>query len=568
MYRSDAHPAAVGRRRPFAADAPLRAAALAVPLLAALLLAPGPPTCVPLPVDLLGDFDEACVRRLCPPETEPCAVGYLLPAGTPCDDEGRVCRAGRCVEPCVPSCEERACGPDGCRGTCGSCAAGEFCSAGDCVVDGAGPGPHMRVVSDVPGYARAIAVEGDVGLLAAGEMLFVLALGDDGVKRELGRTTLPGAAAQIAIDGGYAFVALEKEGLAVVDWRDHRAPTVVGRALEGQRTRNISVSGGTAFLAASEDGVFAVDVSEPSAPALVGTYADFYTYDVVASGPWAFVAGYDDQLQVLEVSDPRHMRWVGEARCGDHTLMGLALDGAYVYGLCDGVTVFDVHDPAGPVPLSHVADRWGWANSSQLAVADGVVYVAGNSHQSYVVVDARDVFAPEIVGRYCVGPAPGGYCDARDVATNGRTVYLAHGANGLLAFPAGVPEGEGRPEPLSTYRLGGDPHAIAAGDGWLVTVGEGTGVTVFDTSGRFEPGASLERPLPVGGYDTWFNGGLLVNSTLYVVGSSALRSLSLAEPTAVTELATLSLGSFYSHGDVPMAAGAGWLAVYRNPHPG
>ena len=34
--------------------------------------------------------------------------------------------------PCVPSCESKACGPDGCAGSCGSCTDGQFCQAGAC----------------------------------------------------------------------------------------------------------------------------------------------------------------------------------------------------------------------------------------------------------------------------------------------------------------------------------------------------------------------------------------------------------------------------------------------------
>ena len=35
-------------------------------------------------------------------------------------------------EPCLPSCNDRACGPDGCGGVCGTCADGDTCEAGTC----------------------------------------------------------------------------------------------------------------------------------------------------------------------------------------------------------------------------------------------------------------------------------------------------------------------------------------------------------------------------------------------------------------------------------------------------
>ena len=52
----------------------------------------------------------------------------------PCPAE-HACEDGECVEtPCTPSCGERACGPDGCGGSCGLCEGAEVCTgAGECV---------------------------------------------------------------------------------------------------------------------------------------------------------------------------------------------------------------------------------------------------------------------------------------------------------------------------------------------------------------------------------------------------------------------------------------------------
>ena len=49
-----------------------------------------------------------------------------------CDD-GETCKTGRCVSlACVPACTERTCGPDGCGGSCGTCPAPGICAAGAC----------------------------------------------------------------------------------------------------------------------------------------------------------------------------------------------------------------------------------------------------------------------------------------------------------------------------------------------------------------------------------------------------------------------------------------------------
>lgn len=59
-----------------------------------------------------------------------CEDGVCKPCGDPC--EGKQCKCGcengkckPCV--CVPNCNGRTCGPDGCGGSCGTCRAGQKC---------------------------------------------------------------------------------------------------------------------------------------------------------------------------------------------------------------------------------------------------------------------------------------------------------------------------------------------------------------------------------------------------------------------------------------------------------
>ena len=57
--------------------------------------------------------------------------------GTDLCAAGKWCVDGACV--CKPACEGKACGPDGCGGTCGTCGADQVCdAAGQCVADPVG----------------------------------------------------------------------------------------------------------------------------------------------------------------------------------------------------------------------------------------------------------------------------------------------------------------------------------------------------------------------------------------------------------------------------------------------
>ena len=64
--------------------------------------------------------------------------------GSPCETDreckgDRICEEGRCISPspsnsnCVPSCNGKECGDDGCQGSCGTCLSDYVCNSGGCV---------------------------------------------------------------------------------------------------------------------------------------------------------------------------------------------------------------------------------------------------------------------------------------------------------------------------------------------------------------------------------------------------------------------------------------------------
>jgi len=73
--------------------------------------------------EALTDCDGACVDTSYDPSH--CGGCFL-----PCEGS---CVEGTCTTSCTPSCSDRACGDDGCGGSCGSCPSGYFCSSGACV---------------------------------------------------------------------------------------------------------------------------------------------------------------------------------------------------------------------------------------------------------------------------------------------------------------------------------------------------------------------------------------------------------------------------------------------------
>jgi hypothetical protein len=73
-------------------------------------------------------------RRCNGPAVEVCTDDGIWAQVEKCE-EPEECRDGKCIEGnCIPNCEGKECGFDGCKRRCGSCPTGEFCnSRGRCI---------------------------------------------------------------------------------------------------------------------------------------------------------------------------------------------------------------------------------------------------------------------------------------------------------------------------------------------------------------------------------------------------------------------------------------------------
>lgn len=171
--------------------------------------------------------------------------------------------------------------------------------------DPAQPGllAYNGVFAGTQGYAMGIAVRDGWAYVADDEMgLAVL----DARSRILGEVRLvswadtPGNARDVALAGGYAFVADGIEGLAVFEIDEDAMPVKVAQLDLTAFSRAIAVSRGYAFLAADDGGVHVVDVRDPEHPVYAGPVdvSDASDVAVTASGH-VIIADRDDGFLVL-----------------------------------------------------------------------------------------------------------------------------------------------------------------------------------------------------------------------------------------------------------------------------
>lgn len=347
------------------------------------------------------------------------------------------------------------------------------------VVDVSNPSaPSLISTFDTPGLARTLQLEGDLlyladvgsgllvldvanpaapvkltgfdssgdvwGIDVQGEHVFLAAF-DHGVQilrvgavapdlLTLGSFTPADEAKGIFVDGRYAYVGADLNGLVILDVSNPLAPTLVGNLdpPSGGVSEGVFASGDLAFLAEGVAGLRIIDVSNPASPTLIATHnTPGSAIGVFVAGDLAYVAdGTAGGLQIVDVSDPASPDSVGSLNsAGAATGIWVWGDFAYLADGGPGVQVINVSDPAHPTIVA-TANTPGTAE--EVMVQGGFAYVADTA-QGLRVIDVRNPAAATLLGGV---DTPG---SANGVWVSGETAFIADGAAGVRAINVSNP---------------------------------------------------------------------------------------------------------------------------------
>ena len=145
---------------------------------------------------------------------------------------------------------------------------------------------YRGVFTGTQGYAKSVAVKDGYAYVADDEM--GLAVVDVRVRilgqvRQVSWADTPGNALDVAVDGDYAFVADGVEGLAVFRIDGGETPVKVAQLDLSAYSRSLVVARGWALLCAADGGVHVVDVRDPEHPVYAGLVGTSYATDLCIS---------------------------------------------------------------------------------------------------------------------------------------------------------------------------------------------------------------------------------------------------------------------------------------------
>jgi len=251
------------------------------------------------------------------------------------------------------------------------------------VFDVSSPSAPTQVGTTSFGSGFGLAVAGDIVIVAAYDLAIYDVSTPSSPSLVIEYTT-PGSARDVAVSGGYAFVA-DEPAVLVIDMSDPSAPVELAAVDVLGSERSVAVNGELLFVGCAASGLTVLDVSTPSAPTELGhTNTPGAVYAISAADGRAYGALRDDGLVVFDVSDPYNPSQIGALPTVD--ALGVALQGsiAYVSDGFGGLVVIDVGDPAHPVEIGSYLPT---QRTLGVAAQAGYTFLVGAQGHGLAVLD-------------------------------------------------------------------------------------------------------------------------------------------------------------------------------------
>jgi hypothetical protein len=155
---------------------------------------------------------------------------------------------------------------------------------------------------ELPGFGNDLAIYGDHLYVAQGEL--GLAIFDLSDLQSVSRTPdaqldTQGKTLSVFVDGDYAYLADDWEGLSIVDVSNPLNPTLVGNFNTDGRTKDVHVVGNYAFLADGAQGLKVIDVTDKTNPSFVMQYGTEYAYGVFADQDYVYLVDRNLGLMIF-----------------------------------------------------------------------------------------------------------------------------------------------------------------------------------------------------------------------------------------------------------------------------
>ena len=330
-------------------------------------------------------------------------------------------------------------------------------------------------------------VRNGIAYIGSGPSLEIIDVSDPLNIQKISKLMLPSVLRGIYLEGEYAYIATDKNGLRIIDISDNFSPVEVGFLETGTTSKEVYVKDSYAYLACQFDGLFIIDVRDPENPVQI-EYFNRTSFSVYAYENYVYSTRYYKGLNVINIVDPQNPfeEWYIELTSGglidDYGKMEYEVTGRdsflYVADGDFGFYIIDISDPLDPVITTSLYTN-GQANN--IALSGNIAYVSTNTQYLYII-DISNPYTPSLINKFEL--VHGGaelfiendklyvityreilifditdkenpveitdypQAEVNDVYVKGDTAFLAAGNKGLIVLDISDPE---KPEEIVTF---------------------------------------------------------------------------------------------------------------------
>ncbi len=292
----------------------------------------------------------------------------------------------------------------------------------------------MSYIGGIGGQYKGLALEGDYLYATCVSGLRIIDVSSPSQPEEVGFLKTDGYASSVVVDGDFAYVADDNNGLLIIDVSDPSDLVIVGQfqyeSGDAMDTRDVVVLGNFAYIADGSKGLSIINITDKSSPELISTFDTSRALSLSVSGNFVYLADESQGLLIIDISNMYKPIQTGKYETGDQTRDVVAIgDLAYVVDSTKGFFVIDVSNRSDPV-LEGKCDIFRFSRG--ISIDGNYAYVAQDSY--FKIVDISDPDHPSKVGSYDT------FDWTYDAVASGEYAYVSDGSNGILIFDVSAPD--------------------------------------------------------------------------------------------------------------------------------
>jgi len=351
---------------------------------------------------------------------------------------------------------------------------------------------NFDLIAQAGGDIYSLDAQDNLVYMGIGQRLVISDFTDPANPVIVGRTDmLPAGLKFITVAQDYVYAISYDYLLRVFNVTDPAQPVEIATFGFPAPPEDLAISGGYAYVALYK-GLEIIDISNPAHPKYVGDFPISNTNRVVNNGSYLSVASWDG-ITILNISDPVHPVQKGFYK--DDSPGYLAISGSYLYSADNytGLTIIDISDPSTPFQLS--VYPWGELSTGYfpegISLAGKYAFII-NDNDGLLVINVADPSEPVKAGSLYIE-------DPSALKASGPIAYVL-ATQGVFAVGLTV---RARPVAVGSY----EPPQIALGVATSDTYAYVTfnhGLNIYDVSDPITP--TLVGSTPTKAYDIALSG--------------------------------------------------------------